>query len=114
MFDVFSAANDVVRWAVPVTGLVITFLAWKRFRSPGSRIAVAAFALMMLSPVIRVVARSLFEQRHGLTAREFGLISLAAGVVSLAGLILIVFTMRRMIASAESAVESVPLEGEPR
>ena len=114
MYDVFSAVNDVIRWAVPVTGLVITFLAWKRFRSPGIRIAVAAFALMTLSPVIRLVIRGLLEQRHGLTAEELGLISIAAAAVSLAGLILIVFTMRRMIATAESAAESGPPEGEAR
>lgn len=95
--------TGILSWGVPVTGLALMLLAWKRFRPSGVRLAVAGFGVMLLGSLLREILWQVLRPELSLNARDFGLISTAAGAVGIVGLVLIVFAMRRIIAGAELA-----------
>lgn len=112
----FLVASAILRWGAPLAGLVIMFLAWRRFESAGARLAAFGFAIMLISPVARQVMRAVIELDSFPDSRDIAsrliTISVAAGAASLVGLALIIFAMRRLIADAEEAEKTLKETGE--
>lgn len=112
MEEISNALADIIRWGVPVTGILFMFLAWKRFQSSGARLAFAGFVVILISPLVRIGLRQVLDSGLGFSARDLSLISTVGAVFSLAGVAVVAFAMRRLIASAETTASPDPAPGD--
>lgn len=103
MGDVSGVLTELFRWGVPLAGVLITFLAWRRYKAPGTSLAVAGFSLMLVEPGVRLVVNEMLPSPREITARDvaFSLyfISLVGGI----GGVLLVLAMYRLISAATKA-----------
>lgn len=89
-----------MRWATPAVGLAVTFLAWRRFRSPGTGLAFVGFLVMLSGPVVRTIWLLWLRDATDVSAREISVALTFAGLVGGIGLVLVVLSIRRLIAAA--------------
>lgn len=112
MSELLDWLGAIIRWADVFAGFAICAIAWIRFRSHGSLLAVSAFLVMMTGSVTRLILPWLWSQYSDLTAQELGAISVFVGSISGAGMIVLIFALRRLIAAAEIAENSGVVDGE--
>lgn len=106
---VADSLNETFRWVTPVAGLAITLLAWRRFKSPGIRLTVLGFSLMLVSPVVRLVIDRVWLDRGDLTATDIATLLYVSGLASAVGMVVVVLSMRKLINSAVAQDENSTL-----
>ena len=101
MDDPLRITSEILRWIVPVVGLSISILAFRRFRARGTGLAVFGFGLAALGPISRVLVRPLIYEPGEFTVQDLVFLSYVTGIAGLIGSILVVLALRRLIHAAE-------------
>ena len=96
MDDVFRAVSEIARWSGPAIGLVVTFLAFHRFGTPGTGLATLGFALMLAGPIGSLAIRQAYLSNDSRDVERYVMWSYANGLLSGVGFLLVVIAMRRM------------------
>ena len=96
MDDVFRAISEIARWTGPAIGLVVAFLAFRRFGTPGTGLAALGFALMLSGPTGSLAIRQAYLSNDNHDVEQYAVWSYANGLLSAVGFLLVVIAMRRM------------------
>ncbi len=99
MEEASDVIRSVARWIAPVTGLILMFIARRRFRLRGTTYAVVGFGLVVLILAVRRILVPLLLDQRVYSANELGQQLAVLGAASAIGLVLAVVALRKMIAA---------------
>lgn len=103
MNETFYSLQSTLSLVAPITGAVIMFLAWKRFSSPGAKLALIGFAVIASGGIALALFNLFWDPGDLASARDWSIVLNSVGAIGLAGMLITVFALHRLIASAEVA-----------
>lgn len=114
MEEVSEVIRSVVRWIAPVAGLILMFIARRRFRLHGTTYAVVGFGLVVLILAIRQFLVPVLVDRRTYTVNDLSQQLVVLGVASAIGLVLAVVALRKMIAAVALTAVGKSVEPDDR
>jgi hypothetical protein len=112
MEEISEVIRSVVSWIAPVTGLVLMFIARRRFRLRGTTWAVVGFGLVVVILAIRQILVPVLLDQRTYSANDLG--QQLVGVASSIGSVLAVVALRKMIAAVALVAVGEPGESGDR
>lgn len=105
MDAVSNVLSELLRWGTPLAGMAISFLAWRRFRTPGISLAIAGFAALLAGPVARVL---IIENRRDnfSSGSDIALGLYVVSVFGSLGGVLLIVSLHRVISAAGKTATS--------
>jgi hypothetical protein len=98
MDDVSSVVRTVVQWIVPGAGLVLMWLAWRRFRVRGTMVAAVGYGVMLAVIATSDAFRGLLLDQEDFSRDALNRVTLITGLMTVLGPVLLVVALRKMIA----------------
>jgi hypothetical protein len=114
MEEISEVIRSVVSWIAPVTGLVLMFIARRRFRLRGTTTAVVGFGLVVVILAIRQILVPVLLDQRTYSANDLGQQLVVLGVASSIGSVLAVVALRKMIAAVALVAVGEPGESGDR
>lgn len=114
--EYFVILGGSIRMAAPVIGLILAFLASRRFDFAGSRLSIGGFVALALSQAFQLAVRHSSLRDSFLVTRErasdITIAWIITATLSTAGMVMLVLALRKLVAVAGSSTPRFGREDE--